>query len=390
MRPQSKWLQLAVVFMAIVLAGLCSGAEPLAAPATDYITPVKQVRAKDGFTPDFSGVWQGDNAVLFSKWLYVISCKPWRIQRLNADVTTADISYQDALVLPNAQSVALIHVVSRKLADGNGMMYVFFSSHDKPPEKTLYSFSLDAKTGVAAPKGQLTLPVSHIHWAMAPGDARWYAVCEGTKIVAYRFGEDGLPVEDSVNVSKGYDRNANGIFSPDGHNLYVAVAPDAANPNGRVDQYDCDVATGKLTYASALSLTALPHKDKGGSVDFCGVRPDGKYIYVKFSDKEESYLYVLSRESEKGTLTVASSDKPQPTMGPLSTMGNLNFNADGKSGCYLGKNRFYGFNCDSNTGVLTYAADAALPGQRCGVQDREHGNLFVVLGSGADSFKLKK
>jgi hypothetical protein len=356
-------------------------------PTADYVAPVTQLRAKDGFASDFSGVWQGDNAVLFKDWLYVISCKPWRIQQLNVDATTANISYRGALAMPTSQPLALVHAVSRKHADGNGMMYVFFSTHEKPSESSLYSFSLDAKTGTVAPKGKVKLPADHIQWAMAPGDTRLYAICEGKSIAAYRFAEDGVPVEDGTYASTGYGRDKDGFFSGDGRNLYITAPANPANPNGRVDRYDCDVASGKLTHASTLSFPESPRKGKGGGVKLCGVRPDGKYFYVlSADDKGEGALFVLKREGEKGDPTVASSDKPLPGL------ANLNFTADGKTGFYFANGRFNWFTCDPSTGVLTHVATSGfgLDRLRCVVLDRDHGSLFTLNGRGADSFKLKK
>ena len=376
----------------VALALCLAGAAPLAwaaDPTDDYLARVSQVGTKQGFTNDFSGVWQGDNTVRFGKWLYVLSCKPWRFRQFEVDPASAALADRgDALVMTNAQPLALVHAVSRKLADGSGMIYLFFSSHERPSESSLYAFSLDAKTGAVALKGQTKLPADHIQWAMSPKDTRLYAICEGRNIAAYRFAEDGLPVEDGMYASRGYDRNPGGFFSADGARMYVTATPDAANPNGRIDAYDCEVASGKLMYTGALSLPVLPHKNKGGAIRFCGATPDGTQFYVLFADGGgDGSLYVLKPDSGTNGLAVVSSDKPP------AAIGSLNFSADGKSGFYVGSNnRFNWFTRDPATGALTLAATSGFDFWRLrgAVADPAHGNLFVVYGGGVDSFKVRK
>ncbi len=367
----------------VAVAGVCRAADD---PTAAYVTPVKQVRAADGFAPNFSGVWDGDNAAFWGKSLYVLSCGPWRIQRLDVDAATGSIAYRDALAMTNRQGVALVHLFARRLADGNGMLDLFFSSDGPPSETSLYTFGIDGKTGAVALRQCLRAPTAHIHWVMAPGDTRLYAICQGRQIVAYRFAADGLPVEDGVySDGKSHSRNSNGCFSDDGRNLYVADAgqPKDEYPNGHIETYACDPASGKLKYESSMGLPKLPGQDTWIRPAFCGVSPDGGRLYV---GRNGSQLDVLRRDAKTGGLVDTVSTNTLPGV------AHLYFTREGKAGFYFSQDRFQWFACDPSTGVPVLCATSAfyLHKLRCVAADLEHGNVFGVYQEGADSFKLKR
>jgi 6-phosphogluconolactonase (cycloisomerase 2 family) len=357
----------------------------------EYLAQGAQLRKANGLSVDFGGVWDSYNGARFRNWVYVISCKPWRVQPLQVDPTTASLTVKEALELANPQPLALIYVASRSLADGSGALYMFFSTHEQPSETTLYWFRLDAKTGAASLGGKLALPgKDHTHWVMAPKGSHLYALTEGGKLTTYRFAADGAPEEaGACNVAKGLDRGATGIFSPDGRQLYVAANANKDFPGGRIDVFQCDAATGKPAYESTLSLPTFAGTEKGCGLKLAGVRPDGKYVYVAAtSGTNQGVLHVLPRDATNGALTIPSKS---PTDFATGGITDFQFRPDGSSGFYFENGRFVWFACDAQSGALSVSAksDKGFRNLRHMELDREHKNLILLSADGADSFKVK-
>ena len=362
--------------MASLLIGVSVRGEAPPDPAAAYVAPAGQLRKASGFTNNFSGVWDGPNAAHFGSSVYAFSCKPWRIHRIQMDPATATLSPQETLVLTNVQPLALVYTAARKLADGNGALYLFFSTHERPGETSLYWFHLDAKTGAASLAGRLPLPgKDHTRWTLAPDEKRLCAITEGGRLTTYRFDADGAPVEESyTNAAKGWDRSASGCFSPDGRQIYVAA--------GRIDTFQCEPLSGRLTFDATL---ALP---KSGGVGIIGARPDGKYIYVSAPTATNQMLYVLKRDPATGALSLASGvggffGSPR--------LSELQFRPDGTEGFYFDDGRFTWFACDRESGAIAPGAKAAgwIHKRRHVELDRAHGNLVVLGVDGVDAFKLK-
>jgi len=395
---------LALLVCSVLAAGISVAGELAALKSA---TLVKAFTSKDFPAPEpGKDVWAPANAdkwaydiVVEGKWVYAVSAPARNVVRFERDPSTASLEFKEAIPIESKDKEsggATLHV--RHAPGGGALLYVFFSTHH---ETSLLCYALDDKTGTLTLKGKGDLsifpnadvgagygyPVS----VWSPDQNRLYYVGV-KKAVWYTFKEDGVPVMEGkgivcTNPGKEGRGRGHAVLSLDGRRLYILTEKmvPAGTTFWQVDTYDCDSRTGDLTYSSALDLPNLPRE----CAELLGFTPDGKLLYV--IDERAVCYCALGCDVEKGTLSVLSSGKPDPSMNgtggpPWARGGKFAFNADGKSGYYLGSRAFGSFINDPASGALSGLTSIGGMWAKLAL-DPLNGNLFLVGGQSISAFK---
>jgi len=190
-----------------------------------------------------------------------------------------------------------------------------------------------------------------------------------------------------TNPGKAGRGRGHAVLSLDGRQLYILtekMAP-AGTVFWQVDTYDCDPKTGNLTCKAALDLPNLPQECS----EFMSFTPDGKVLYAL--DERGVCYYALGRDAEKGTLSILTTGKPDPSMGgaggpPWARGGKLAFSADGKTGYCLGNRAFGSFTADPATGALSGFSSVGGTWAKLAF-DPATGSIFLVGGAKISVFK---
>ncbi|MCY3022780.1 MAG: hypothetical protein NTW87_27695 [Planctomycetota bacterium] len=394
----------ALVLMAGSVAGVAAAGEATAPKTT---TLVKAFAGKDlpageagksAWEPANTDKWAYDIAVE-GKWVYAVSAPARRLVRFERDPATGSMEYKEAIPFEakdKESGGASLHV--RRLPDGTALLYVFFSTHH---ESSLLCYAVDGKTGALAVKGKGDLSIfpnndvgdgyGYPAFVWSPDQNRLYYVGV-KKIVWYTFKEDGIPLMEGkgiacTNPGKSGRGRGHALLSPDGKYLYAMI--EKMVPAGTVfwqaDTYNCDPKTGGLTFNSTLDLPNLPQE----CTEFMGFSPGAKLLCV--IDERAACYYALARDGEKGTLSILTSGKPDPSMNgtggpPWARGGKWAFSGDGKTGYYLGNRAFGSFGADPATGALS--GFSSIGGMWAKLAfDPASGNLFLVGGAGISAFK---
>ena len=394
---------------AIGLTGgvLLPAAEKPTAPKT--VTRVRTFTAKDlpsseagksAWEPANGDKWAYDIA-LHGRWVYAASAPARSLIRFQLDPATGDLAYKGAIPIEakdKESGGAVLHV--RRLPGGE-LLYVFFSTHH---ETSLLCYAVNDKTGGLALRGKGDLRIfpnndvgggyGYPAFVWSPDQARLYYVGV-KKIVWYTFKDDGIPAREGkgiacTNPGKAGRGRGHAALSPDGRHLYTLV--EKMVPAGTVfwqaDVYDCDPKTGKLTFNSTLDLPDLPRE----CAEIMGFGPDDKVLYV--IDERAKCSYALRRDAARGTLSILTSGKPDPSMygiggPPWSRGGKFAISSDGKTGYYLGRRAFGSFAVDPATGAFSGFSSIG-GGWAHLAHDAARGCLFLVGGRGISAFKTSR
>lgn len=377
--------------------------------ALTFPAPAKQFAAKDlPLTGLGENVWSnhthrwGQGLAVFGKWVYVSSSQTGHIVAFARDPATAGLEYKAATPFERhtVEGAGGTWLQLRWLPDGGALLYLGYTTHT---EQALFCYAVDATTGAlklrARSDAKFKFPVDEVSGGYgyptlvwSPDQAMAYLVGV-KKILAYRFGENGLPVPEGkalacANPGKAGRGRGHALFANDGRHLYVTV--EKMEPKDKVfwqvDTYDRNATTRELTFQSSLDLPELPQEP---SNELMGFTPDGKLLYLV--DERASIYYALRRDPDKGTLTVLASGKPDPSLAgaggpPWTRNGKFAFAADGTTGYYVGTRAVGAFTIDPGTGRLSDYRTLGGTWSKLALDATGH-TLLVIGGTSIASFK---
>jgi len=370
----------------LVAALICLVAAPVG--AQNLATHVNSFTGKDLPAPDPPDAWNKWGSVMVANlsvaqvgdFVYAASYYSGRICIFRRDPKTAKITFRGSILMPYNRKWT-----SAQLFGRGGLLYALYSK----PKKELRWYGVDQKTGALTEKGTLAASGSPL---LTPDARGLYLFSK--KIHRVTFDEAGSPRGAATFESRG---GSDPVVSPDGKFIYAAIRHDAGQTHGRIAIYRRQPAAGTVAWVEIFDL-AGNKVSKPGATPCLGISPDGKHVYASLWRWDPGYLYVLNRDAEKGTLSVAWSGSPVPEMKAARL---FRFNPHGKSGYYVAGGEGGGactgwFRRDPATGRLAFAGKfQAGSGRYCGiVLDTENGNLFTVgfhynaPGTVISSFKI--